>query len=293
LPVGILAFIVLYLSLPRKIHQAKNKRIDYLGSALLTACLVPLILFFSVIASTNTITPKAIVLLVVSFIAFLLFYNEEKRASSPIFSHHLFHDRHFVIPGIMTFIGGIIIFAATLYIQIYAQKVMGLSIQSSGILLSAIMIPLTLSGPIYGQIISKTGRYKKVVVFSSAVLFLSVVAFTIMLLDHPTATMVRVLLVPLGIGMGGMMSVFNMILQMVYPRERMGEVTGALQLVRGIGGTFGTALLGFVFGYYVKDINTDVAQISHALVTIFSILSVFCLIALSASFFMKEKKVTI
>jgi MFS family permease len=156
-------------------------------------------------------------------------------------------------------------------------------------MLSAIMIPLTLSSPIYGQIVSRTGRYKGIVIFGATVLLLSVLSFTMMLYHTPTEMSIILHLLPLGVGMGAMLSIFNMILQIVYPRERMGEVTGALQLVRGIGGTFGTALLGFIFSYFVKDINADTQYISQALITIFIILSALCAVSFVASFFMKEK----
>ena len=291
IPLGVVAFIILSVYIPTVLPQVKKQAIDYLGSFFLVLFLVPLIVMFSVVASTNTVTAYSGLLLLLSVVAFIFFYRVERNSVSPIFSHHLFHDRHFMIPAILTFINAIILFAATLYMQIYAQKVMKLSIQNAGILLSAIMIPLTLASPIYGQIISRTGRYKAIVVFGSTVLFLSVLGFTHMLYDAPSERVLVGWLIPLGIGMGAMMSIFNMILQMVYPRERLGEVIGALQLVRGVGGTFGTALLGFVFGYYVQDISVDTSTITHALIAIFTILSTLCFVGVVTSFFMKEKKV--
>jgi EmrB/QacA subfamily drug resistance transporter len=293
IPLGILACALLYLYVPVTLHQSRQQKIDYLGVLLLTIVLVPLIIVFSVISSTGTISFYSILLILISVIGFTLFYRVEKSSSSPIFSHHLFHDRHFVIPAILTFINAIILFAATLYMQIYAQKVMGLSIKHAGILLAAIMIPMTLASPVYGQIIARTGRYKSCVIFGTTVLFISMVGFTHMLYSEPSQRVLIGWLIPLGVGMGAMMSVFNMILQMVYPRERLGEVTGALQLVRGVGGTFGTAFLGFVFGYYVKDITADMQSITHGLIILFTIVSGLCGVSVITSFFMKEKKMLI
>jgi MFS family permease len=136
--------------------------------------------------------------------------------------------------------------------------------------------------------VSRTGKYKKVTIFGAAVLFVSVIFFAIMLSGNPDKWTVVWHLIPLGIGMGAMMSIFNMIIQMVYPRERLGEVTGALQLVRGIGGTFGTALLGFIFGSYVKDLTSDYANIPHAVTVIFYVLIGFSAVSLVSAFFMKE-----
>jgi MFS family permease len=141
---------------------------------------------------------------------------------------------------------------------------------------------------VYGQIVSRTGKYKKVVIFGATILLASTFWFYLLLQGTPSITQVVIRLIPLGIGMGAMMSIFNMVIQMVYPRERLGEVTGALQLVRGIGGTFGTALLGFLFALYVGDLLADGGAIPEAMRTIFAVLTGFAAVSLIASFFMKE-----
>lgn len=291
LPVGIIAFFILYSFLPASLHQDKKSKIDYIGAVLLSLFIIPLILLFSSISETDIVNTTSISLLVLSLVMFVAFYQYEKGFSSPVFSHHLLSDRKFVVPAIMTFTNAIILFAATLYIQIYAQAVLHMSIRGSGVLLSAIMIPVTLSSPIYGQIVSRTGKYKAVTIFGATVLLASVFLFAHIIAGAPTTKEIVLALIPLGIGMGAMMSVFNMILQMVYPRERLGEVTGALQLVRGIGGTFGTALLGFVFSYYVADLMQDAGNIPQAVTTIFYVLAGFSTLSFIVGFFMKEAPV--
>jgi EmrB/QacA subfamily drug resistance transporter len=293
LPVGLIAFFLLYQFLPKMLHQEKNVKIDYWGAVLLSLFLIPLILLFSSISGTNIVNPWSIGLLLASVVMFIAFYQYEKGFSDPVFSHHLLSDRKFVVPAFMTFTNAIVLFAATLYIQIYAQSILHMSIRGSGVLLSAIMIPVTLSSPIYGQIVSRTGKYKAVTIFGATVLLISLGFFAHMLAGGATVRDVVIHLIPLGIGMGAMMSIFNMILQMVYPRQRLGEVTGALQLVRGIGGTFGTALLGFIFSSYVVNLTTDIQMITPAITTIFYMLTVFSAFSLIASFFMKEEKIDV
>jgi EmrB/QacA subfamily drug resistance transporter len=288
LPVGIIAFLLLYLLLPKHLHQERNVKIDYTGATLLVLFLVPLILLFTSISGTNVINVESVTLLLASVVMFIAFYRYEKKQKSPIFSHALLTDRTFVVPAIMTFINAIVLFASTLYLQIYAQTVLGMSIKGSGLLLVAIMIPLTISSPVYGQIVSRTGKYKKVVIFGATVLLASTFWFYLLLQGTPSITQVVIRLIPLGIGMGAMMSIFNMVIQMVYPRERLGEVTGALQLVRGIGGTFGTAFLGFLFALYVGDLLVDGSAIPEAMRTIFAVITGFAAVSFIASFFMKE-----
>ena len=291
IPLGVLAFLLIYMYVPRRLSQAKQSVIDYLGSLLLVAFLVPLVLMFSSMSTNNTVTTQTVLLLVSSIVAFMFFYRVEKRAPSPIFSHRLFFDRYFVIPAIMTFMNAIIFFAATLYLQMYTQKVIGISIQGSGLLLASIMIPLTLSSLVYGNIIARTGKYKKVVIFGATLLMLATVHFTYLLHGVPSEKAIAISLIPLGLGLGAMMSVFTMVITMIYPRERLGEVTGALQLVRGVGGTFGTAFLGVIFGYFVKDINGDASHVGEAVIAIFTILSGVTFLSCIAALFMKEKQI--
>ena len=291
LPVGIIAFLILYFYLPNSLHQNKKAKIDYLGSALLIATLFPMLLMFSFISNTKEISTVAISLFVASLVSFILFYITEKRVSSPIFSHHLFYDRHFMIPAVITFVNAIVMFAITLYVQIYAQKVLNFSLKESGLIMSAIAIPIAFASPMCGMIIAHTLKYKKVVVYGSLILFVAVLNFLYGMQTGMTSKEMIIDLIPIGIGLGAMMSVFNIILQMIYGRERLGEVMGAIQLARGMGSSFGTAFVGFVFSIFVFDLNRDVSQISHAITVIFYIMSVLCFLSFIAALFIKEKRV--
>ena len=288
-PIGIISFLLIYLYLPKSLHQDKKSKIDYVGSFLLTAFLVPMILMFSSIADLKVIDRNVIIFFALTIVSFVLFYLWERKNSSPIFSHHLFYDRYFVVPAIMTFNTAIILFGTSLYIQIFAQKVLGLPIKEAGLITTAMVVPMTFMSAISGQIISRTGKYKMLVVVGSLIIFLSILNFAYQLNLGMSKDVLLFCLIPIGLGMGTMMSVFNIVIQVVYGRERLGEVTGALQLTRGVGGVFGTALLGFIFGYFIKDINGDTGTILNTVKYIYYVLSIICFISLVTSLFMKEK----
>ncbi len=291
LPIGIISFLIIYFYLPKSLHQEKNTKIDYIGSILLTSFLVPMILGFSFISQNNNFSTTSILLFVVSVILFIIFYLWERKVSYPIFSHHLFVDRNFVIPASMTFITAIFLFAVTLYTQIFAQKILDLPLTEVGTLTTFMVVPMTLVSAFTGRFISKTGRYKLIVNVGSFIIFVAITLFATFFSFGLGKIGFLLLLALLGLGMGTMMSVFNIIIQVVYGRERLGEVMGALQLSRGVGGVFGTALLGVIFGYFVKDINGDKSDLLHALINIFYLLSIFSFISFIVSLFMKEKKI--
>lgn len=289
-PIGLLAFVILYKYLPNTLHQNKKASIDYVGSFLLVATLFPMLLMFSFVSDTKEISTMVIALFFISVVSFFLFYRTERKVVSPIFSHHLFHDRYFMIPALMTFVNAIVMFAVMLYVQIYAQKVLNFSLKESGLIMSAIAIPIAFTSPICGQIIARTLKYKKVVVVGALILFIAMLNFLYAISNGASGNGLIINLIPIGVGLGAMMSVFNIIVQMVYGRERMGEVMGALQLSRGVGGAFGTAFIGFVFSLFVEDINGSIIEISHAIIVIFCIISTLCFASLIISLLMKEKK---
>lgn len=291
LPIGIISFLIIYFYLPKNLHQARDVKVDYIGSLLLSLFLVPMILGFSFISQNNSFDMSSILLFITSAIFFAIFYIWERKITFPIFSHHLFYDRNFMVPASMTFITAIFLFAVTLYTQIFAQKILGLPITEAGMVTTAMVVPMTVVSALIGQFIAKTGRYKIVVNTGAFIIFLSMILFSIFIpLGLGKIGFVAILLF-LGLGMGGMMSSFNIIVQIVYGRERMGEVMGALQLARGVGGVFGTALLGVIFGYFVKDIEGDKSHLISALTNIFYLLTIFSLASFVVSLFMNEKRV--
>jgi hypothetical protein len=66
-------------------------------------------------------------------------------------------------------------------------------------------------------------------------------------------------LLVLGAGLGFGMALYTIVVQNAFPRERLGEVTGALTFFRSIGGTLGVA----VFGSFLT--NRYTANLAHAL----------------------------
>ncbi len=247
-PVGILAFFMISSFMPAAASLRRKVQIDYFGAGLLAGGLSSLLLGFvwggaqypwkSV--QVIGILSLAIVLLL-SFI-----FVERKHAKDPILPMDLFKNSIFSLSMVIVFLIGIAMFGAILYIPIFAQGVLGKSATNSGVILMPLVLSLVITSVLAGQLVSRTGKYKKLAIFGMTavtvgLLWLSTVSPT-MSSAGLTARMIVV-----GVGLGFGMPIFNLIVQNAFDHSRLGVVTASVQLFRSIGATIGVAVMGSIF----------------------------------------------
>jgi EmrB/QacA subfamily drug resistance transporter len=246
IPLGILAMIVLAWALPRIKKSASARSVDYRGAVFLTGTLVPFLLALVwggseyAWGSWETLSPLG-----VAAASLALFLVTEGRAKDPILSLGLFKNRTFIISVISTFITGMGMFGAILYIPLFAQGVVGFSATNSGLVMTPMMIGLVIASALTGQIISRTGKYKVPAMAG----MLTIVAAMYWFSTIGVATsgiMLAARMVALGLGLGITMPIFTIAVQSAFAQERLGEVTAGIQLARSLGGTVGTAIFGGV-----------------------------------------------
>jgi EmrB/QacA subfamily drug resistance transporter len=244
IPVGLIALVVIIYSLPSIRHVLKSKKIDYLGSALLTIGIVPLLL--ALVWGGNLYpwnSPEIIGFLVTAVVAITAFIFAEKKAVNPILSLDLFRNKIFVVSCIAIFFSVMGMYGTTLYIPIFAQSVTGASATHSGLILTPMMMGLIFSSSLSGLLISKTGKYKILAILGMAVAMSGMFFFST-IGPETTNSMLVVRMIVLGLGLGITMPIFTLAVQSAFPPNRLGEVTAGTQLFRNIGGTVGTAILG-------------------------------------------------
>ncbi len=244
IPIGILALIAIAAWMPRIIPDIKNKKIDYLGSILLTAGLSSLLLAFIWGGSQYAWGSSTILtLLAAAAVALTSFTLVERRAAEPILPLTLFQNRIFTVSMMCLFIVGVGMFGSILYIPVFAQLVLGVSATNSGTLLTPMMLGLVFASVAAGQITARTGRYKWLVVVG-----LGVAAVALILMSRMTPTtshfglIWRMVLTGLGIGMS--LPIFTLAVQNAFEHAKLGIATASTQLFRSIGATVGTAVLG-------------------------------------------------
>ncbi len=244
LPVGILALTVLWFSFPNVRGLKGDRRIDFVGAALLVAGVVPLLLALSWGGSQYPWSSGQILgLFAVAVVMLAGFGLVEARAAEPIIPLSLFRNQIVSVSVLAMTLMAIGMFGTILFIPLFIQGVIGSSATQSGTVLTPMMVAMILSSMGAGQIMSRTGRYKLVGLFGLSVMTLGLFLLSGMGPDTDYATVIRNMIV-VGLGMGPAMPVFTLAAQNAIGMGELGVVTSLTQFARSIGSTLGVAVFG-------------------------------------------------
>jgi EmrB/QacA subfamily drug resistance transporter len=255
LPVGILATILIALSLPK--HKTSVKPIfDLLGIVTMIIGVVGLLLTLTLGGKEFPwFSWQIISLLLLSILFLIAFVRIESKAAEPILPIRYFRDRNFNIINGIGFFMSIGMFGAMMFVPLYLQGILGTSPSESG----TIMIPLTVSliaaSVLSGQVIQKTGIRLQMTV---GMLTMAIGFVLLMYMGSDTTKlMVSLCMLILGLGMGIVFPGLTIALQESYPESEMGVVTSSSTFFRQIGGTFGITILSAVMnlesGQYLTE----------------------------------------
>lgn len=245
LPLAVLAMIGVVFSLPR-VRAEERVRIDWLGSALLVAGLVPVLLGFTWAGTKFSWTSPVELALFGSGAALLaLFVRFERKASDPIITPLLFRNRIFSTSLILGLLVSMAMFGSVMFLPLFIQGVIGLNARDSGLVMSPMMISFIIGSIISGQIMTKTGKYRLLSHIGAAAIVLG----TLLLMMMNTNTgypVVVVNIVVLGLGVGSLMPLLNIAVQNAFPYRMMGTVNATQQFVSSLGGVIAAPIFGSI-----------------------------------------------
>jgi EmrB/QacA subfamily drug resistance transporter len=246
LPIGAVVFAMVRRNLPLYHLATDRPRIDYLGAALFTGALVPILIGLTNKQAADWTDPAVGGLVGLGTLLLIAFLFVESRAAEPIVPLHLFRNRSFTVSVAAVFLAAIGFFATVIFLPRWFQVVAGSSATVSGYQMLPLLGGLIVSAIASGQIVSRTGRYR-LLVFGA----LSLMAIGLFMLTHlETGTPIPVLwawMFVTGVGVGPMFAVFPLIVQNNVPVEELGTATSNLTFFQSVGGTVGLALTGTVF----------------------------------------------
>lgn len=246
MPVGIIALIVLAITLPKIKPDTQSRSIDYAGALTLAGTLGTLLLGLVWGGSEYAWNSREILGLF-SASAFLAacFVTIEHYAKEPILPLELFKSRVFTASAMSVFLSAMGMFGAIMYIPLFAQGVIGVTATYSGLILTPLMLGLITASAISGQIVSRTGRYNVLAILGMAITACGMFLLSRMNVDTTQTTLV-INMVVTGFGLGITMPIFTIVTQSAFDHSKLGTVTAGVQMFRSIGGTVGTAILGSV-----------------------------------------------
>ena len=246
LPIGVMAFLVLAVTLPSQ-HERVHHKIDYLGATLLAAGISAVVLECT-LGGTSYKWGSAftIVLGVVAVALLVSFVFAEQRAAEAVLPPRLFANRVFSVTSAIGLVVGFALFGSVTYLPLFLQVVNGASPTGSGLLLLPLMGGLLLTSIGSGQLITRTGRYKPFPIAGTAIMVVGLLLLSGMSSSTTHATSSLYMFV-LGLGLGLVMQVLVLAVQNAVEYSDLGVATSGATLFRSIGGSIGTASLGSIF----------------------------------------------
>ncbi len=247
LPVGLVALAVIWRLLPAIRHPERVVSVDYLGAAVFTAAVVPILLGLTNKQSGDWTDPAVGGLILLGMALIGVFVWVESRARDPILHLDLFRNRTFTASVLATGLIAFGFFGGIVFIPLWFQAVQGSSATESGYQILPMMAGLMLGSIGSGQIVSRSGRYKWLL---AGAMVVAGIGITLMTQLH-ASTSIQTLwlwLAIMGLGIGPSMAVFTIVVQNAVNFREMGVATSALTFFRQIGGSIGLAIAGTVFG---------------------------------------------
>jgi EmrB/QacA subfamily drug resistance transporter len=248
-PIGIVALLVtsVVLNLP---FARREHDIDYAGALMMTLGVSALLLVTVWGGQPNNggyawSSPLIIGLLVAGVALITAFMFWERRTKEPILPPYLFRRAVFTVSTTISFILGVAMFGAVVFLPFFLQLVRGATPTASGLELLPIMVGILGASITAGQLVSRLGRYKGFVVSGLAVMTLGMFLFTFVTATTSWGLLVLFMFV-LGAGVGMAMQNVVIATQNAVPLGDMGVATAALTFFRSMGGSFGTALFGAI-----------------------------------------------
>lgn len=245
LPIGFvaMAFIIRFFHLP---HEKREVSIDYAGMVALAIALVSILLATSFGGTTwPWASAQIIVLYAVGAVATIAFILIERKAKEPVIPLRLFRSSIFTLSNIASFGIAIMMFGAIIYIPVYAQGVLGVSAAESGLILMPLMLGMIVMGMVSGFLVTKTGRYKEIILIGNALMIAGYVLLSRMHFGSSPLELTFAMLV-FGVGLGLAMQQYTLVVQNNARRQDLGVATSSVQFFRNVGSTVGIAIYGTI-----------------------------------------------
>lgn len=261
LPLGIIAFILILINFP-KVPKRQGESVDYWGSLFLTLTIVPMLLAFSLAGDG----PKQyawgswqiIGLFAATILSLIIFVRIQFKVKSPVLPLALFKNSVFTVSNLVGFFLNAAMMGAIIYVPFFVQGVKGISPTMAGYVAMPMSIAMLITTSFAGQMMSKTGKYKKMAIIGLTVMAISMALMYFMVPSTPIYVLIMYMIL-LGLGIGVAMPVFSLTVQNAVSPQQIGVATATSQLFRNLGGTIGIAVMGSLMS---ANITKKMTQLS-------------------------------
>ncbi len=245
LPIGLVALSMIATRLHLPVNKSPHK-VDWAGAGLLSTAVVTLLLATVWGGVEYAWASSQIIGLFAASVVFTaLFIWREHHAAEPILPLTLFKNDIVRVSSLLSFVVGIAMFGALIFLPQYQQIVRGDSATKSGLMMLPFVVGMMIGSVGGGRLISKLGKYRKFPIVGSLLVITSFLLFSGIGIDT-SRTLISFWMVLLGLGLGLIMPVTTLAVQNSVQRAEMGTATSAVTFFRSIGSSLGAAIFGAI-----------------------------------------------
>ncbi|GAA1320916.1 MDR family MFS transporter [Leucobacter albus] len=251
-PIAIVAIVMLQ----RTLHLPTTKRkikIDYWGAALISLGFSSLLIWVT-LAGTNFDwwSWQSALMVGGGIVALIVAVFVELRVDEPLIPMTLFKNRTFTMASIASIAVGLAMMGTMVFLGQYMQLARGRSVIESSLLSLPMMAGVLISSTIVGQIITRTGKWKRYMVAGAVALLVGMVLMGQLRYDT-NYWYVGISMAVLGAGVGMTMQNLVLVTQNTVSPLEMGVASSSVTFFRTVGGTAGISVMGAMLGHQVAD----------------------------------------
>jgi EmrB/QacA subfamily drug resistance transporter len=244
-PIVVLAIIVAARVLHPDAGRADAGALDWVGALLLCPGLAGIVFGLSETESRGGIDhPIAWAPILAGFVLVGLFAWHSFRVARPLIELRLFRSQGFSAAATTTFFLGAVLFGSLLVLPLYYQVDRGQSALDAGLLIAPQGVGAAVMLPISGRLTDRLGG-GPVVVVGCSILALATLPF-VFVTDHTPYALLAGMLFVRGLGLGASIQPTVAAAYTVLESSQVPRATAALNALRQIGASIGTALLSVV-----------------------------------------------
>jgi len=257
-PLAVVALILLQITLKIP-HIKRPAKIDWLGSILLTSGVSLLLIWVSFAGNPDYYdwwSWQSALMVGGGVLLLALLVLVESKVEQPIIPLKIISERTTALAILASVAVGVAMFGSSTFLGQYFQVARGATPTEAGLLTLPMIAGNLIGSVVSGQLISRTGKWKRYLVAGSALLIIGLgLAGTV---DHTTELwLTGVYTAILGLGLGMVMQNLVLAVQNTVKATDIGTASASVAFFRSVGGAIGVSVLGAILGTRVTQLANE------------------------------------
>ena len=257
-PLAVVALILLQITLKIQ-HVKRPAKIDWLGSILLTTGVSLLLIWVSFAGNPDYYdwwSWQSALMVGGGVVLLALLVVVESKVEQPIIPLKIISERTTALAIWASVAVGVAMFGSSTFLGQYFQVARGATPTEAGLLTLPMIAGNLIGSVLSGQLISRTGKWKRYLVAGSVLLIAGLGLTGTM--DHTTELWHSgVYTAILGLGLGMLMQNLVLAVQNTVSASDIGTASASVAFFRSVGGAIGVSVLGAVMSNRVKKLATQ------------------------------------